>query len=273
MKPLNPHDPLDDLIAAALHGELTPEERTQFESRLTTDPAAQAAYLEAQAMHDLLEKTHQEAQPDPAFEQRMVSGVRRKLQTEQHRETAWESLLALWKGLKSIFGGRSLWTYGGICSVVLLLAFTFLVYSGNQVKGVFTTISRQLAMASASGTDDQNGYGNGTEVYLRGSVRNVGEILTPRQAEQQQEAQAFAMKDKEQTAVSQLDDMQKAQDQAQQMPSGFSHAAREAASRIDYGAPIANAAAKTENYSGMPLNPQLQQLRALSRWIPIRISL
>src|SRR5476651_2419525 len=100
MKPPTPHDPLDDLIAAALHGELTPEERTRFESRLSTDPAAQAAYQEAQAMHDLLEKTHKSAQPDPAFEQRMVSGVRRKLQDEQNRETAWESLLALWMGLK-----------------------------------------------------------------------------------------------------------------------------------------------------------------------------
>ena len=105
MKPISPHDPrneeFDDLIAAALHGELTPEERAQFESRLQNDPAAQAAYQEAQAMHDLLEKTHQNAQPDPAFEQRMVSGVRRKLQTEQHRETAWESLLILWAGLKT----------------------------------------------------------------------------------------------------------------------------------------------------------------------------
>ena len=100
MKPITPHDPLDDLIAAALHGELTPAERAQFESRLQTDPAALAAYQEAQAMHDLLEKTHKSAQPDPAFEQRMVSGVRRKLQTEQHRETAWESVLALWGGIK-----------------------------------------------------------------------------------------------------------------------------------------------------------------------------
>src|SRR5476651_355423 len=103
MKPFTPHDPLDDLIAAALHGELTAEERAQFESRLTTDPAAQAAYQEAQAMHDLLEKTHKNAQPDPAFEQRMVSGVRRKLQTEQQRETAWESFLALWRGVKGFF--------------------------------------------------------------------------------------------------------------------------------------------------------------------------
>jgi len=103
MKPLSPHDPLDDLIAAALHGELTPEERTQFEARLSNDPAAQAAYQEAQAMHDLLEKTHKNAQPDSTFEQRMVSGVRRKIQTEQHRETAWESLKALWSGVKGFF--------------------------------------------------------------------------------------------------------------------------------------------------------------------------
>jgi anti-sigma-K factor RskA len=100
MKPLIPHDPLDDLIAAALHGELTPEERTQFEARLNNDPAAQAAYQEAQAMHDLLEKTHQSAQPDPSFEQRMVSGVRRKIQTEKHTESGLESLLVLWAWLK-----------------------------------------------------------------------------------------------------------------------------------------------------------------------------
>ncbi len=161
MKPISPHDPLDDLIAAALHGELTPEERAQFESRLSTDPAAHAAYQEAQAMHDLLEKNYQSAQPDPAFEQRMVSGVRRKIQSAAHRETAWESLVALWRGLKNILGRRSLWTYGGVCSVVLVLFLAFAIYSGNQVKGVFTTITSQLAMAgqaspasSAYATDD-----------------------------------------------------------------------------------------------------------------------
>src|SRR5476651_2252966 len=125
MKPFTPHDPLDDLIAAALHGELSPEERAHFESRLTTDPAAQAAYQEAQAMHDLLEKTHKAAQPDPAFEQRMVSGVRRKIQHEQHRETAWESLRALWRGLKHFFAIKStpspLWRYGMNALVLLFI--------------------------------------------------------------------------------------------------------------------------------------------------------
>jgi glycine cleavage system regulatory protein len=122
MTPLSSHDPLDDLIAAALHGELTPPERTQFESRLQTDPAARAAYQEAQLMHDLLEKTHQSAQPDPAFEQRMVSGVRRKLQTERHRETAWESLLALWLGLKRFFATRWLVNGLAILAVIAVLA-------------------------------------------------------------------------------------------------------------------------------------------------------
>ena len=100
MKPITPHDPLDDLIAAALHGELTPGERAQFESRLQTDSAAAAAYHEAQAMHDLLDQTHRTAQPDPDFEQRMVSAVRRKLAQPAQRETAWESLLFFWKGLR-----------------------------------------------------------------------------------------------------------------------------------------------------------------------------
>jgi type II secretory pathway pseudopilin PulG len=102
MKPILPHDPLDDLIAAALHGELTPEERTRFDARLSNDPAAQAAYRKAQFMHDLLEKTHKNAQPDPNFEQRMVSGVRRKIQSEQHDETAWESVLVLWRALTKL---------------------------------------------------------------------------------------------------------------------------------------------------------------------------
>jgi len=138
MKPIFPHDPrneeFDDLIAAALHGELTPEERAQFEARLSNDPAAQAAYQEAQAMHDLLEKTHQSAQPDPAFEQRMVSGVRRKLQHEQHRETAWESLLALWIGLKKFFVKRRAWEYAAVCVIFALLAGVALGPITNGIK-------------------------------------------------------------------------------------------------------------------------------------------
>jgi hypothetical protein len=103
MKPILPQEPLDELIAAALHGEMTQEERAQFESRLQNDPAALAAYQETLLMHDLLEKTHRDAQPDAAFEERIVSGVRRKIQTEDRHETAWESLLFLWRWTKQNF--------------------------------------------------------------------------------------------------------------------------------------------------------------------------
>jgi autotransporter-associated beta strand protein len=138
MKPLSPHDPrndaFDDLIAVALHGELTPEERAQFEARLSNDPAAQAAYQEAQAMHDLLEKNYKSAQPDPAFEQRMVSGVRRKIQREAHRETAWESLVALWMGLKRFFVKRRAWEYAAVCLIFAVLAGVALGPITNGIK-------------------------------------------------------------------------------------------------------------------------------------------
>jgi len=151
MKPVTPHDPLDDLIAAALHGELTPEERTQFDIRLKNDPAAHAAYQKAQLMHDLLEKTHKNAQPDSDFERRMVSGVRRKLQSEQHRETAWESLLVLWTMTKKFIPRRKFSNYAMILALISVVSLTTLNYMGSQVKGVFTTISSQLAYAGSSG--------------------------------------------------------------------------------------------------------------------------
>lgn len=135
MKPTTPHDPLDDLIAAALHDELTPQERADFELRLETDPAARAAYQESQLMHDLLEKTHAEAQLDPAFEQRMVSGVRRKIQSEErHRETAWESLVVLWRGLSGFFRGRRLAEYAVVCGILMLLAGVALGPITNGLK-------------------------------------------------------------------------------------------------------------------------------------------
>ena len=112
MKPISnhPHDPLDELLAAALHGELIAAERAALDARLATDPAARAAYQEIQHMHDLLEKNYRDAQPDPAFEERMISGVRRKVRAEKaHRETAWESALILWRALKRPFVARPVW--------------------------------------------------------------------------------------------------------------------------------------------------------------------
>jgi len=135
MKPISPHDPLDDLIAAALHGELSPEERTQFDSRLNNDSAARAAYQEARLMHDLLEKTHRNVQPDPAFEQRMVSGVRRKIQDEARpRETAWESLLAVWALLRKFPRRFRLVEVAVVLGIIMVLAGVALGPITNGIK-------------------------------------------------------------------------------------------------------------------------------------------
>jgi anti-sigma factor RsiW len=138
MKPTTPHDPLDDLIAAALHGDLTPEERAQFESRLSADPAAQAAYQEAQAMHDLLDQTHRAAQPDPDFEQRTVSAVRRKLTHAPHRETAWESLVALWIGLREFFSRKRtpIPHFGAAFVIILTILIAYGVALGPITNGI-----------------------------------------------------------------------------------------------------------------------------------------
>jgi len=151
MKPITPYDAFDDLMAAALHGELTPEERAQFETRLKNDPAAQAAYLEAQAMHDLLERNYKSALPDPNFEQRMVSGVRRKIQNEAHRETAWESLLILWMGLKKFFVKRRAWEYAAVCAIFAMLAGVALGPITNGVKLAKHSSEMQAAHAMALG--------------------------------------------------------------------------------------------------------------------------
>jgi anti-sigma factor RsiW len=149
-----PPDPLDDLLAAAVLGELTPEERAQLELRLQTDAAARAAYQETLHMHDLLEKSYRNAQPDPAFEERMVSGVRRKLRNErEHRETAWESVVMLWRGMKWIFSGRRWVGYSVIGVVVLLLAgvaFGPITAGTEKAKE-----SRDLQMARAKAVDQQ----------------------------------------------------------------------------------------------------------------------
>ncbi|HUB67566.1 MAG TPA: DUF4349 domain-containing protein [Candidatus Methylacidiphilales bacterium] len=146
-----PHDPLDDLMAAALHGEITAAERAELDSRLANDPAARAAYQEIQIMHDLLEKTHAGAQPDSGFEQRMVSGVRRKIADDQRpRETAWQSLVFLWTAVNRFFRRGRAWQYGTACLVVFVTAYSVLIVAGNNVKSVFTTISSQLAQAQST---------------------------------------------------------------------------------------------------------------------------
>src|ERR1700677_1615150 len=169
MKPVSPHDPhsneLDDLIAAALHGDLSPAERVQFEARLNHDPAAQAAYQEALAMHDLLEKTNRSAQPDSDFEQRMVSGVRRKLNEEKHRETAWESLVVLWKAVTrrpKRFGWT--WVVGVFAVLAILSGVLFSTGGSNEqaARRAKAMMALQPISAPYQGLSSKMALGNST---------------------------------------------------------------------------------------------------------------
>jgi anti-sigma factor RsiW len=147
-----PPDPLDDLLAAAIFGELTPEERAQLELRLQTDPAARAAYQETLHMHDLLEKSYRDAQPDPAFEERMVSGVRRKLRDEkEHRETAWESAVVLWRGMRGVLTNRwvSRFAYAGVFVLVAALAFQgYVRTNGRLLTGMSIAPNSEKSVAA-----------------------------------------------------------------------------------------------------------------------------
>jgi hypothetical protein len=135
-------DPMDVLLAAAVLGELTPEEHAQFEFRLENDPAARAAYQETLHMHDLLEKNYRKAQPDPAFEERMVSGVRRKIRREEtHRETAWESLGVLWRGITRILSHR--WVSRTAFATAFVLVAGLSVQSYVRHTALLTGMSEQ----------------------------------------------------------------------------------------------------------------------------------
>jgi hypothetical protein len=136
MKPISqPHDPLDELLAAAVHGELTPAQRAELDALLQHDPAARAAYQEIQTMHDLLERNHREVKPDPNFEDRMISGVRRKVREENApRETAWESVVVLWRGLEALLRRPSWTSYAGALAIVLILAGVALGPVTNGLK-------------------------------------------------------------------------------------------------------------------------------------------
>jgi hypothetical protein len=143
MKPTStPHDPLDELLAAAVHGELTAAQRAELDALLQNDPAARAAYQEIQTMHDLLERNHHEAKPDPAFEDRMISGVRRKARADK-RETPWESALLLWSALKWPFRRSVVWPTVAFCAIMMILAGVAL---GPITNGIRSSKESQLVM-------------------------------------------------------------------------------------------------------------------------------
>ncbi len=153
MKPTSPtpHDPLDELLAAAVHGELTAAQRVELDALLQHDPAARAAHQEIQTMHDLLEKNHREVKPDPNFEDRMISGVRRKVREKSQRETAWGSALFLWRGLVAM-ARRPSWTaYVTAAAVILIFAGIGFVPLTKEINSARSQVPAQDQLQIANG--------------------------------------------------------------------------------------------------------------------------
>ncbi len=69
------HDP-DNWLAAAVHGQLSAEERAEFEQHLAGCGECRALYQQEIALHKMITQSLDPARPDLAFEQRVVSGFR-----------------------------------------------------------------------------------------------------------------------------------------------------------------------------------------------------
>lgn len=72
------HDEIEEWMAGALCGALTPEEQQAFERHLAECPLCRSLYAEEQKMNTLLNTTFSELRPDPNFERRVLAGFREK---------------------------------------------------------------------------------------------------------------------------------------------------------------------------------------------------
>ncbi|MDQ6622823.1 MAG: DUF4349 domain-containing protein, partial [Verrucomicrobiota bacterium] len=71
------HHDLESWLAAAVHDQLSPEARAQFDEHLASCANCRALYEEELTMSKMIAATLEEAKPDLAFEQRIVSGFRK----------------------------------------------------------------------------------------------------------------------------------------------------------------------------------------------------
>src|SRR3954453_2745848 len=73
------HDEIESWLAAAVHEQLSADERAQFNEHLASCETCRALYEEELTMSKMIESTLEEAKPDLAFEQRVVSGFRKSV--------------------------------------------------------------------------------------------------------------------------------------------------------------------------------------------------
>jgi Domain of unknown function (DUF4349) len=73
------HDQIDNWLAADIHGELSEDDRGALHTHLVECAVCRKAHQENKAMNKILEETLANEKPDPTFEQRMLSGFRRRV--------------------------------------------------------------------------------------------------------------------------------------------------------------------------------------------------
>src|SRR5439155_1731335 len=72
------HDEIDSWLAADLHGELSDSEQSVLHAHLLDCAGCRKTHQEIKTMNKVLEETLAHQKPDPAFEQRMLAGFRRR---------------------------------------------------------------------------------------------------------------------------------------------------------------------------------------------------
>jgi Domain of unknown function (DUF4349)/Putative zinc-finger len=73
------HDEIDTWLVADLHGELSDNERGALHAHLVDCSACRKIHQETKTMNKILEETLSTEKPDPAFEQRMLTGFRSRV--------------------------------------------------------------------------------------------------------------------------------------------------------------------------------------------------
>jgi hypothetical protein len=73
------HDEIDNWLAADVHGELSEEERSALHTHLVDCAICRKTHQENKTMNKILEETLAHEKPDPAFEQRVLAGFRKRV--------------------------------------------------------------------------------------------------------------------------------------------------------------------------------------------------
>ena len=73
------HDEIDNWLAADLYGALSNQEQQELHTHLVECATCRKTHQETKTMNKILEETLAQQKPDPAFEQRMLTGFRNRI--------------------------------------------------------------------------------------------------------------------------------------------------------------------------------------------------